>query len=77
MGQLLPVTTSDPLLRRIIETINELLLGRVQIQKLTLLDGGAIPTVTSGEAVIYIDRADGDLKIKFGDGTVKTIVVDT
>lgn len=77
MATLLPVTTADPQLRRIIETINEILLGRHQFPKLAITDGGAIPTVASGEAVIYIDSADGDLKAKFGDNTVKTIVVDT
>ena len=37
--------------------------------------GGVV--VASTHAQIYIDGADGDLKIRFGDGTVKTIVVDT
>ena len=40
-------------------------------------DGITAPTEVSGYAAIYVDTADGDLKIKFGDGTVKTIVVDT
>lgn len=31
----------------------------------------------SGMAVLFIDTADGDLKIRFSDGTLKTIVVDT
>jgi len=44
---------------------------------IALVDGMAAPSTTSGWAKIYIDSADGDLKIKFGDGTVKTIVVDT
>ncbi len=35
--------------------------------------GGAIP----GLALIYVDSADGDLKVLFGDGTTKTIVTDT
>jgi hypothetical protein len=40
-------------------------------------DGVTAPTTTAGFAAIYVDTADGDLKCKFGDGTVKTIVVDT
>lgn len=35
--------------------------------------GGAIP----GLAIIFVDSADGDLKVLFGDGTTKTIVTDT
>jgi hypothetical protein len=31
----------------------------------------------TGMAQLYIDSADGDLKIRFADGTVKTIVTDT
>lgn len=44
---------------------------------LAVLDGRAAPSTISGYAVIYVDSADGDLKVKFGDGTTKTIVVDT
>jgi len=42
-----------------------------------LTDGITAPGTYSGFATIYIDTSDGDLKIKFGDGTVKTIVTDT
>lgn len=44
---------------------------------LRLIDGVPAPAPVSGSAVIYVDEADGDLKIKFSDGTTKTIVVDT
>lgn len=44
---------------------------------LGLIDGITTPSTVAGLGQIYIDTADGDLKIKFGDGTVKTIVVDT
>lgn len=40
-------------------------------------DGVTAPSATSGQAKIYVDTADGDLKVIFGDGTIKTIVVDT
>ncbi len=40
-------------------------------------DGVTAPATRTSFARIYIDTADGDLKIKFADGTVKTIVVDT
>jgi len=44
---------------------------------LRLVDGVTAPSTVSGFASLYVDTADGDLKIKFGDGTVKTIVTDT
>jgi len=40
-------------------------------------DGVTAPTARAGFTAIYVDTADGDLKAKFGDGTTKTIVVDT
>lgn len=46
-------------------------------QGLVLVDGITAPSTLAGHAYIYIDTADGDLKIKYGDGTVKTIQVDT
>lgn len=42
-----------------------------------ITDGVTAPGTIAGFASIYVDSVDGDLKIKFGDGTVKTIVVDT
>lgn len=42
-----------------------------------LPDGIAAPSATSGRAKLYVDAADGDLKVKFGDGTTKTIATDT
>lgn len=44
---------------------------------LNIADGVSVPTTQVGRAIIYVDAADGDLKVKFGDGTVKTIVTDT
>jgi hypothetical protein len=46
-------------------------------QQLALVDGVTAPATLSNHASIYIDQADGDLKIKFKDGTVKTISTDT
>lgn len=42
-----------------------------------IADGITAPATVAGQALLYVDAADGDLKVKFGDGTVKTIVVDT
>jgi len=44
---------------------------------LSVDDGVAAPGAGTGKARIYVDAADGDLKIVFADGTVKTIVTDT
>lgn len=44
---------------------------------LALTDGVTAPSTRAGAAIIFVDTSDGDLKIKFSDGTVKTIVVDT
>ena len=38
---------------------------------------GSVTLTVAGSGLIYVDSADGDLKIKFGDGTVKTIATDT
>jgi hypothetical protein len=44
---------------------------------LTLMDGVTAPSAAAGVARLYVDGSDGDLKVRFGDGTIKTIVVDT
>lgn len=46
-------------------------------ENLQLKDGVTAPSTVSGSALIYVDSVTGDLTVKFGDGTVKTIVVDT
>ena len=51
--------------------------SNVVSEQLQIEDGVSIPATVSGWASLYIDSADGDLKIKFGDGTVKTIVTDS
>lgn len=40
-------------------------------------DGVGTPLTVAGQAQMYVDTVDGDFKIKFGDGTIKTIVTDT
>jgi hypothetical protein len=45
-------------------------------KSLSLKDGINGPAAIVGYAQIYVDLADGDLKIIFGDGVVKTIVTD-
>lgn len=44
---------------------------------LMLEDGITAPATAAGFAQIYVDTADGDLKVKFGDGTVKVLSADT
>jgi hypothetical protein len=46
-------------------------------QYLRIKDGITAPGANTGSANIYVDTADGDLKVVFADGTVKTIVTDT
>ena len=47
-----------------------------KLTSLAVVDGVTTPSTEAGWAQIYVDTADGDLKVKFGDGTVKTIVTD-
>jgi len=56
---------------------NEPRVNSAEAVYLSLKDGITPPSSVVGEAYIYVDSADGDLKVKFGDGTVKTIVTDT
>lgn len=49
----------------------------VTATSVALTDGITAPDVEPGKARIYVDSADGDLKVVFGDGTIKTIVTDT
>ena len=43
---------------------------------IAVTDGITAPSNITGQAIIYVDTADGDLKVKFGDGTVTTIATD-
>lgn len=44
---------------------------------MSVTDGVTAPDARTGKALIYVDGADGDLKVKFADGTVKTLATDT
>lgn len=44
--------------------------------KIELTDEVLEPIVPGGRVHLYVDQVDGDLKIKFSDGTVKTIITD-
>lgn len=44
---------------------------------LCIEDGSTAPTAVSGKTFIYVDTADGDLKVTFGDGVTKTLATDT
>lgn len=43
---------------------------------MTIGDSIAAPVAVAGRANIYVDNADGSLKVKFGNGTVKTIATN-
>jgi hypothetical protein len=57
--------------------VNTFYFGTTSNNYMTVGDGVTAPATAPGLASIYVDVADGDLKIKYADGTVKTIVVDT
>jgi hypothetical protein len=42
----------------------------------SVVDGVTAPSATVGFAKIFVDTADGDLKVIFGDGVVKTLATD-
>lgn len=49
----------------------------VVMPHMRLTDGVTAPTSSSGYALIYVDSADGDLKVRFGDGFTATIQTDS
>jgi len=58
-------------------TDNGYLSRNLPVQRLTLLDGLPAPTATSGKASLFIDSADGSLKVMFASGIVKTLALDS
>ena len=44
---------------------------------LVVADGVTAPTAVTGEALIYVDTADGDLKCRFGDGFTRLLGADS
>lgn len=42
-----------------------------------MIDGMTAPSAVVGRAQLFVDTADGDLKVIFGDGVVKTLATDT
>lgn len=54
------------------------LTGRLRSTQYTMIaDGVATPALLAGFASIYVDTADGDLKVRFGDGIIKTLATDS
>jgi len=51
--------------------------GIKTIGDIRLTDGKAAPATEAGYAILYVDSADGDLKVKFGNGFVRTIAADS
>jgi hypothetical protein len=52
-------------------------LAQHRMSILGITDGVAAPSAVEGMVLLFADSADGDLKVIYGDGTVKTIVMDT
>lgn len=63
---------------RIINNAQDTILVNVSdAGEFSLLDGITAPTAVSGRAFLYVDTADGDLKVRFGDNVTKTLATDT
>lgn len=74
-------TSSYPALKRSgaafeVKLADDSAYARMTAKEHAIVDGVTAPTAAAGYAIIYVDTADGDLKVVFGDGVVKTIVTD-
>ena len=49
----------------------------IETNQVSFIDGITAPAAVVGRAIIYVDSADGDLKIIFGDGFIATIAADS
>lgn len=59
------------------ETYIETYKKRYEKGVLTLMDNGSNPTTNiSNHAQIYVDSSDGDLKVRFSNGTIQTIATN-
>jgi hypothetical protein len=47
--------------------------GRLGLAQLGLTDGITAPTAVSGQALLFVDTADGNLKVRYGGGITRTI----
>ena len=45
-------------------------------RSLSLIDAVTAPSPATGRALIYVDSADGALKVVFSNGTVKTLATN-
>jgi hypothetical protein len=51
--------------------------GSVDVNEIHLKDGVTAPTATVGVTKIFVDVADGDLKVIFGDGFTAVLNADS
>ena len=56
--------------------IEQLKVQEKSTQFFVLTDGVTAPSAIVGLALIYVDTSDGDLKVRFGDGTTQTLATD-
>ena len=75
-------TSSFPALKRSgaalqVRVADDTAFAQLDALQMAVVDGVTAPSATVGQAKIYVDTADGDLKVIFGDGVVKTLAADT
>lgn len=58
------------------ETTNAVALGGASLRWSNVFSTKYALTDVTGNAEIYVDGTDGDLKVRFGDGTIKTIATN-